>query len=315
MTDSTIRLGSYRSPSGPRACAIRSESVFDLQSVLGIPGSSNLLSVFEDWHLTETLLRSASFDAGSVGPLAQTELLAPILYPRAMFCAGANYADHVEEMARVLGIPASSNKENDAPWHFVATPAHSIVGPNAAIEIPAYAATLDWEAELGAVIGRPARNVSVDTAMSHVAGLTIVNDLSARDHSRRANVPVSLPFHWDWMSQKCFEGAKPVGPWITLLRDVGDVYDMPIRLWVDGVIMQESNTSQMIFTIAEQIAFLSTRLTLLPGDIIATGTPAGVGIARGTSLRGGEEVRIEIERIGELTTKIKPRPTQPPASS
>ena len=306
MTHSSVRLGSYQAPDGPRGCAIRAELVYDLQALLGRAGSPTLLSALENWDLTESLLNKTSFSTGLLGPLAQIELLAPVLYPRAMFCAGANYADHVEEMARVLGIPANSgDKQNDAPWHFVATPAHSIVGPNATVEIPSYTTTLDWEAELGVVIGRPARNVSVEAAMSHVAGLTIVNDLSARDQSRRTNVPVNLPFHWDWMSQKCFEGAKPIGPWMIPLTEVGNVHDMSIRLWVDGVLMQDSNTSQMIFSIAEQIAFLSTRLTLLPGDIIATGTPAGVGLARGVSLHGGEEVRIQIEHIGDLTTKIK----------
>lgn len=236
-----------------------------------------------------------------IGPLTSVTLLSPLLYPRAMFCAGANYTDHVAEMARVLGLPEDGpRKEGDKPWHYVNLPEHTIVGPNQPFRLPAYSTKVDWEAEIGVVIGRTARNVPVERAMEHVAGLTIVNDLSARDFVARPEIPVGSPFHWDWVSQKSWEDSNPVGPWIVPLDSVPDPGNLGIKLWVNGALMQDSSSRNMIFNIAEQIAHLSTRLTLRPGDLIATGTPAGVGMARGRFLQPGDEVRIQVEHVGEL---------------
>jgi 2-keto-4-pentenoate hydratase/2-oxohepta-3-ene-1,7-dioic acid hydratase in catechol pathway len=308
LTDvASLRLVTYADPSGvpPRAGVVRDGAVHDLQHVLGGAAPSTMLEALESWDEVRTGLEAAAFDGSPIGELGGVQLFAPILYPRALFCAGANYTDHVAEMARVLGLPDDApRKDGDKPWHFIATPTHSIVGPDAAVAIPGYSVKLDWEAEIGVVIGRTARNVPADRAMSYVAGLTIVNDLSARDHVARPEVPVASPFHWDWMSQKCFEGAKPMGPWIVPLEAVGDVADLSIQLWVNGELMQHSNSRNLIFSMAEQIAHLSTRVTLLPGDVIATGTPAGVGMAQGRFLQPGDEVRIEVGRVGILRTRI-----------
>ncbi len=277
----------------------------DLRTVLGVTAPATMLAALERWDEVRSGLEAASFDGDPVGPLDQVQLLAPILYPRALFCAGANYTDHVAEMARVLGLPDDGpRKDADKPWHFIATPAHSIVGPGAAVSIPAYSTKLDWEAEIALVMGRRARNVAADQAMEHVAGLTIVNDLSARDWVARPDVPLGSPFHWDWMSQKCFEGAKPMGPWIVPLEGIADLADLSVRLWVNGRLMQDSNSRNLIFGMAEQVAHLSTRVTLLPGDVIATGTPAGVGMAQGIFLQPGDEVRIEVGGVGALRTRI-----------
>ena len=299
-------LVTYAAPSGGQARAglVRDGVVQDIPALLGGSGPSTMLEVLDDWDRVREALAAAR-PGGSVGTLGQVTLLAPILYPRALFCAGANYSDHVAEMARVLNLPGDGGrKEGDAPWHFIATPAHSVVGPGAAVERPAYCTRLDWEAEIGVVIGRRARNVAVADAMACVAGLTIVNDLSARDHVFRPDVPVASPFHWDWMSQKCFTGAKPMGPWIVPLADIPDPADLSVRLWVNDRLMQDSNSRHMIFGIAEQVAHISTRVTLLPGDVIATGTPAGVGMAHGTFLEPGDEVRVEVGHVGTLTTSI-----------
>ena len=301
-----MRLVTYAAPAGgqARAGVVRDGEVQDIQALLGGSGPGTMLAVLDDWDRVRDALAVAG-PGSVVGALGDVALLAPILYPRALFCAGANYTDHVAEMARVLKLPDDGGrKEGDVPWHFIATPAHSIVGPGAAVERPAYCTRLDWEAEIGVVIGRQARNVAAAEAMAHVAGLTIVNDLSARDHVFRPGVPVASPFHWDWMSQKCFTGAKPMGPWIVPLSDIPDVADLPVRLWVNGRLMQDSNSRHMIFSIAEQVAHLSTRVTLMPGDVIATGTPAGVGMAHGTFLNPGDEVRVEVGHLGTLTTRI-----------
>jgi len=158
--------------------------------------------------------------------------------------------------------------------------------------------------ELAAVIGRPARNISVDRALEYVAGYTCANDLSARDLSKRAEASEKSPFHFDWTCQKSFDGACPLGPWIVPADDIPDPQDLFLKLWVNDVLKQDSNTAEMIFTLADQIAHLSRGMTLYPGDVILTGTPAGVGTGRGEFLNAGDVVKIEIERIGTLSNKI-----------
>jgi 2-keto-4-pentenoate hydratase/2-oxohepta-3-ene-1,7-dioic acid hydratase in catechol pathway len=170
--------------------------------------------------------------------------------------------------------------------------------------MPAHTKKLDWEAELGVVIGRIARNVSEADALDYVGGYLIGNDLSARDLSRRANMPDTSSFKNDWMAHKSFDGACPLGPWITLPRDVADPHNLKMVLDVNGVVKQDSNSGQMIFDIREQIADLSARMTLHPGDIILTGTPAGVGNGRGEFLKSGDTVSIRIEGLGELVTRF-----------
>ncbi len=160
---------------------------------------------------------------------------------------------------------------------------------------------VDWEAELTAVIGRPARNVSIERALDHVAGYTIANDLSARDLTKRPHVSDTSPFKFDWLGQKNFDGGCPLGPWIVPAEDIPDPQNVALKLWVNDVIKQDSHTSKMIFTLAEQIAHLSTMITLQPGDLILTGTAAGVGLARKEFLKPGDVVKIWIENIGTLT--------------
>jgi len=158
--------------------------------------------------------------------------------------------------------------------------------------------------KIAVVIGRYCRDVSVSEALACVAGLTIVNDLSARDHLKRDKVPVESPFRYDWVSQKCFDGSLPMGPWICPLEDIADLQDLAIKLWVNDELMQDSSSANLIFSFAEQIAHLSTRLTLRPGDVIATGTPAGCGAARGRFLQPGDRVRIWVQEIGELHSEF-----------
>ena len=163
---------------------------------------------------------------------------------------------------------------------------------------------MDWEAELAAVIGRTAKHVQVEKALNYVAGYAVANDLSARDRGRRPHIPDDSPFKADWVAHKSFDGSCPLGPWIVPSDDIRDPQNLGIRLWVNGVIKQDSSTKNMIFNVAEQIAHLSSRLTLHPGDLILTGTPAGVGGGRGEFLKAGDVVKIEIERIGSISNTM-----------
>ena len=176
--------------------------------------------------------------------------------------------------------------------------------PGAPVKISDYAKQMDWEVELVAVIGKVAKKVPLAKALSYVAGYTIGNDLSSRDRGRRASVPDSSPFKWDWTKHKSFDGSCPLGPWIVLASDIGDPQKLGLKLWVNGEIKQDSHTSGMIFTLAEQIEELSAGMTLYPGDLIMTGTPAGVGAGRGEFLKAGDVVKLWIEKIGEIENRM-----------
>ena len=304
----SYKLLSYQAGRDARAGVLVGETVFDAAKLTGSAAHASVLGVLNDWPKANRALAQAAkgLESGKSRvkgtPLARTKLLAPVLYPGAIFCAGANYRDHAEEMARVSGTPLEKDQRELglSPWHFIKTSRASVVGPGVKVKLPAFSQMVDWEVELAAVIGRPARNVTVARALDHVAGYTIGNDLSARDVGRRPHLPDASPFKTDWLSQKCFDGSCPLGPWIVPAHQLPDPQSLALKLWINDQLMQDSNTSRMIFSTAEQIAQLSTRVTLMPGDLVLTGTPAGVGMARRRFLKAGETVRLWIEGIGEL---------------
>jgi 2-keto-4-pentenoate hydratase/2-oxohepta-3-ene-1,7-dioic acid hydratase in catechol pathway len=306
---SGYRLVSYtRGGGAPDAGVLVGERVIPAATLLhGLDGvdRSSVLGLLRAWDQVHPRLHAAAHNASATDgfSLAETKLLAPILYPGVLFCAGANYYDHLEEMAEI-GERTTGKRppivKNLEPWFFLKTTAGTIIGPDAPARIPPFSKQVDWEAELGAVIARPTRNISEERALEAVAGYTIVNDLSARDLMKRENTP----FIYDWVGQKCFDDAAPMGPWLTPAAYVADPNDMAIKLWVNGTLKQDSNTGRMVHSIAEQIAYLSRHVTLQPGDVIATGTPAGVGMPRGEFLKPGDEVRIEIAGCGTLVNRM-----------
>jgi 2-keto-4-pentenoate hydratase/2-oxohepta-3-ene-1,7-dioic acid hydratase in catechol pathway len=285
-----------------RAGVLRAGRVVNAEKILGRQGAS-VLDILRDWDNAHPRLAQASAAAADGTSVAELKLLAPILYPGALFCAGANYWDHLQEMAeiarRTTGKEVSLAKPAE-PWFFMKTTAGSIIGDGAPVRLPRFSKQVDWEAELGAVIARPTRNISEQDALSAVAGYVIVHDLSARDLMKREG----SPFVYDWLGQKCFQDSAPMGPWLTPAADVADPDNLAIKLWVNGVLKQDSNTGKMVHSTAEQIAYLSRHVTLQPGDVIATGTPAGVGMPRGEFLQVGDEVKIEIAGLGTLSNKM-----------
>jgi 2-keto-4-pentenoate hydratase/2-oxohepta-3-ene-1,7-dioic acid hydratase in catechol pathway len=304
----SYRLLTYRSGREARAGILVGDRVYDAARSTGHTGWASVLAALEDWPKASRAFaaaakRIASGKSKAKGmPLRRATLLAPVPHPGSIFCAGANYTDHMAEMARAQGKePGPTMKDlGERPWHFVKT-SSSVVGPGTAVRLPAYSQKVDWEVELAAVIGKAAKDVPVEKALGCVAGYTIANDLSARDAMKRDKNPPASPFHYDWVSQKCFDGSCPLGPWIVPAADVHDPHDLGIKLWVNSELMQDSHTSKLIFDTAEQIAMLSSRVTLWPGDLILTGTPAGVGMGRGRFLKAGDTVRLWIEEIGEFS--------------
>ena len=304
--DLTYQLATIRTAEGPRAAMILDGKAIDIAKATGQRGDETILGLLENMDASIARLDALAASKPAGAPLSEVTLLSPIPVPPAIYCAGSNYADHAREMAKANGRepPKDPHEIGQRSWHFIKT-SRSAIGTGAVIPMPAHSKKLDWEAELAVVIGRPCRNVSEEKALDYVAGYLIGNDLSARDLSRRAGMPENSSFRNDWMAHKSFDGACPLGPWITLARDVPDPHNLKMRLDVNGVVKQDSNTGEMIFDIREQIADLSGRMTLMPGDIILTGTPAGVGNGRGEYLKSGDVVTIQIEKLGEISNRFE----------
>jgi 2-keto-4-pentenoate hydratase/2-oxohepta-3-ene-1,7-dioic acid hydratase in catechol pathway len=234
------------------------------------------------------------------------QLLAPLTRPGAIYGAGANYRDHVEAMAKAfnMNLALDPKKEGILPWHFLKSGRATLSGHRGEVPYPARTERLDWEAELAVVIGKHARAVTADSALDYVAGYMCANDISARDHLVRGKVDASSPFRFDWIGHKCFAGSCPLGPVFTPAEFVGSPENLGIKLWVNGEIRQDSSTSNHLYSVADQIAHLSERMDLFPGDVILTGTPAGVGMETGTFLQRGDVMKVWIDGLGELETRI-----------
>ncbi|MGZ5813755.1 MAG: fumarylacetoacetate hydrolase family protein, partial [Xanthobacteraceae bacterium] len=257
---SQYKLVTYQSPQGPRAGLVVDQTVFDIAAATGRPAYATMLDVLRDWDTARGLLQDAAGAAAGRSdgrPLESTKLLTPVPTPAGIFCAGANFTDHMMEMAKVQNLKPEPDPHSIGlkPWHFIKA-MHCLAAPDSTVKLPSYSKMVDWEAELTAVIGRPARDVSIENALDHVAGYTVANDLSARDFTKRPHIADNSPFKYDWLSQKCFEDACPVGPWIVPADAIADPQNVGIKLWVNDVIKQDSHTSKMIFTLAEQIAHL-----------------------------------------------------------
>ena len=300
------KLASYQSASGPRAGAVIDDKVYDVAALTGKANQVTVQNVLDDWDSAHKALAAASSAPKGQGtPLAQTKLLAPLALPGAIYCAGANYQDHAEEMWKASGQPPQPDPHTLGlkPWFFIKS-SRAVTDPGAPVRISHYSKKMDWEIELVVVIGRKAKDLTIDNALSCVAGYTCGNDLSARDLGFREQIPATSPFRADWIRHKSFDGSCPLGPWIVPADYIKDPTKLAMKLWVNDSLKQNSNSGNMIFTAAEQIAHLSTGITLHPGDIIMTGTPAGVGAGQGLSLKAGDVVKLEIAEIGSITNTM-----------
>lgn len=233
----------------------------------------------------------------AVHPLDGFRFFAPIPAPRKnVFCVGRNYADHIAEGARALATPL---KVTEVPIFFT-KPATTVIGDGGDIPIfPHVSTMIDYEVELAFVIGKRGRDIAAADAFDHIFGYTILNDISARDVQRRHG--------GQFFKGKSLDGSGPLGPWVVTPDELGDPGALGIRLWVNGDLRQNDTTASMIFDIPAVIASLSEGLTLDPGDIVATGTPSGVGYAMDPPqfLRDGDTVTCEIDGLGRLTNRMR----------
>lgn len=291
----TVRIGGKATP------CLRVDGKFYPLTALAPDLPATTVALFEDWarnrqRLDDLAKKTAAAPGDKAIDAASAELLAPLLYPGKILCAGANYYDHMAEM----GFPGVK-KETQRLFFFFKPPRNAVVGPGASITMPRGTQKYDWEIELAAVIGKTARYVTADKALDHIAGYTIGIDMSARDFNQAPDQFYKL----DWVAGKATDGGCPLGPWIVPAEAFPDPQNIALRLSVNGETKQDSNTSQMIFSIAEQIARASEIMTLDPGDVILTGTPAGVGVPKGTFLKPGDKIDAEIDGVGRLSVTVR----------
>ena len=271
-----MRLVSYRHDGAEHAGLLRSDTIVDLG-----PNLRELLPASDLAARVEEV-------AGDEVPLADVQLLPPVPDPEKIICIGLNYRPHAEEAG--LEPP-------DSPTFFGKF-RNALAPPGATIPLPESSSKVDFEAEVAFIIGWPAMDVGVEDALDHVAGYTLLNDLSARD------LQFATP---QWMPGKVFDGSAPMGPALVTPDEAGPHDAIGIALDLNGERMQEESTAELIFSIPQLVAHLSSLMTLQPGDVIATGTPAGVGSTREPRvwLKPGDEIEISSPTLGELRTTIR----------
>jgi len=281
-----MRLVTFqRAGGGPRAGVVAGQQVVDVSGagfqdlIAVLAGGAEAKAKIENWlyHLPA----NATFALDSV------RLLAPIPRPPKLICVGLNYRDHAAETKmEIPKIPTIFSKFSN-----------TVIGPGEPIILPKNSSRPDYEAEFAFVIGKGGRHISRDDWAGHVFGYTIVNDVSARDFQMATS---------QWLMGKTFDTFAPVGPWIVSADEIADPHVLDISLSIDGETLQSSNTRELIFKIPELVEFISSVVTLEPGDVVSTGTPAGVGFARKPPryLRSGDDVVISIAGIGELRNPV-----------
>ncbi len=281
-----MRLVTQITDGAPAAGVLVGEEIVPA-AALDVPASvRELLAQLDAGALTELERRAA----GSVAPrtpLSAATLAAPVPDPQKIICIGLNYRDHAEE---------SGQEIPQAPMWF-AKFQNSLIGSGSAIVLPAaHPDYVDYEAELALVIGRPGHSIPESRALEHIAGVMPFNDVTARD------LQLQNPL---WTSGKAVDTFAPCGPALVTLDELGDLGELTLRTRINGEQFQEGTTANLIFGPAELIAWLSRTITLLPGDIIATGTPAGVGGAQGRFLRDGDTVEVELEGVGTVVNPVR----------
>jgi 2-keto-4-pentenoate hydratase/2-oxohepta-3-ene-1,7-dioic acid hydratase in catechol pathway len=259
----------------------------DVIDLSGVPGvGASMRALLADLPALRPALEAAG---GPVHALADVTLEAPIADPQKFLAIGMNYQAHADEAA-AAGIPTPTSQL----WFNKQV--SCINGPFGDIEKPAVSDQIDYEAELAFVIGTRCRGVAEDDALGVVAGYLVCNDVTARDWQRRSPT---------YTLGKSFDTHGPIGPWITTADEIADPQALTLHLSVNGTERQRSSTADMIYNIRQQIAYLSIVMTLEPGDLIATGTPAGVGIASGAFLQDGDVVRVEVDGLGAIENKVR----------
>ncbi|WP_246765162.1 fumarylacetoacetate hydrolase family protein [Aminobacter sp. SR38] len=295
-----------------RPVLVTEQGVYDLALVARLTGkdaqawdkwiSGGVAGMLDRWLDVAPALAALAENVAAAGPKYEplgtgTQLCEPYR-PIRIFATASNYVEHAQEMGTVLAAKSESQ-----PYVFMKADS-SVIGPDAAVILPERAQKVDWEVELAAVIGIGGRDIPVEKALDHVAAYSVINDITSRDLTRRSD----FPFKFDWFRGKSFDTFAPLGPWLVPAACIGDPQSLRLTLDVNGTRKQDDSTGSMIFSVAEQISYLSSILTLRPGDLIATGTPDGVGMGTGEFLNCGDIVTAAVEKVGAITNPIRSMP-------
>lgn len=273
-----MRLATIATDGGTRAVVVRGDETVPVDGYADVGALLRDPVGLEAAHAVEA--------SGAGVPLDADRLLRPVLQPGAIVCVGLNYRSHIREMGR---------EPPTDPTLFAKLP-RAMTDPYADVTLPAASERVDYEAELAFVIGRRGRDVPVEQAWDHVAGLTVLNDVTARDFQRRT---------LQWFAGKTFQASTPWGPWLVTPDEAGDLADREISLTVNGEERQRAVLGDLVFDVPMLVADLSRIVELEPGDVIATGTPGGVGVAQDTFLRPGDEVVATIDGIGSIRNRFR----------
>ncbi len=280
-----MRLVSFDTGSGPRAALLRNDRVYDIWGEAFAHVRHEDRTVYA--LLQGGLIREVEPVEDEGVPVEGVPLLPPISRPNKIVCIGLNYRSHAEEQGA---------EPPETPTFF-AKFANALAPPGATVTLPPWSEKVDYEAEVAFVIGSQAKDVSAAKAMDHVAGYMLLNDLSARDYQFKTP---------QWMPGKVFDGAAPCGPALITSDEAGAHDAIEIELRLNGELMQKASTADLVHSVPELVAYLSQLMTLDPGDVIATGTPAGVGSLRDPQvwLKAGDEIVISSPQLGVLETRI-----------
>jgi len=284
---------------GQSEAALRVDDRFWPLALAGLP--LDTMRLFDNWPRSiralehfAAAIRSGEFDPRKSVSQARARLLTPLRYPRKLFCVGANYADHLAEMkASIAKVPGRP------PFFFMKPPSTCIVGPGDRVRIPSGCKYFDWEVEFVVVFGRGGRNIAESDALSHVAGYSIGVDFTARD---LFDQPSSF-FRFNFTLGKAQDTMSPLGPVVVPARFI-DIASTRFGLAVNGIRKQWGSTGDIIYSVAEQIAGISQAVAIEPGDVMYTGSPAGVGLPRGERLVAGDVVSFFADGIGEMSVTI-----------
>jgi 2-keto-4-pentenoate hydratase/2-oxohepta-3-ene-1,7-dioic acid hydratase in catechol pathway len=302
----SFRLAGAHLDGGPAVVIDTGSAVYRLADLLpaAVAAPVHVHELLADWTRWQPVLGAVAARApqACATPVAPDGWGLPVA-PSKLVCIGTNYHDHLREM----GTPNTP----EYPYAFLKPVSTGLVPSGAEVRLPPGPEMVDWEAELAIVIGRPLHEVRGGAVLDAVAGYTIINDLSARDWIR-SKPEVGI----DWVMMKAYDGFSPIGPWFTPAEQVPDPQALGIRCWVNDELRQDSNTSEMVFGVQAILEHLAGIMTLLPGDVVATGTPAGVGFGRDPQqfLHAGDSVAVEIDGLGRLETRIAPTTTEGPTS-
>jgi len=284
-----MKLATFTHDGNTRVGIVTGDEIIDTQRLTGIPDTMIEFLAY-DLVNSEAVKEIADTSIQRIA-IEEVKLEAPVLRPPKLLAVGLNYLDHIEETnAEKPEFPTIFNKQSSC-----------VIGTNEAIHKPKVSDKLDYEGELGIVIGKRCRHVPRDKARDVIAGYTIVNDVSVRDWQQRSHT---------WTMGKSFDTHGPIGPWIVTPDEVGDPHSLDIKTWLNDELRQSSNTKHLLFDCYYLIEFLSTAFTLEPGDIISTGTSSGVGFKMQPTgyMKPGDKVTVEIENIGSLSNPIIDEP-------